>query len=65
LHILLNGKGFTTEASNLDGLCAMLGFADAKVATAMNGSFIAASERKATKLAEAAEVEIVAPRQGG
>ena len=65
MHILLNGKGFATEASNLDELCARLGFADAKIATAINGSFVAASERKATKLAEAAEIEIVAPRQGG
>ena len=65
MQILLNGKGYTTDASDLDELCAALGLADAKVATAMNGSFVAASERKATKLAEAAEVEIVAPRQGG
>jgi sulfur carrier protein len=65
LQILLNGKGYTTEASDLDELCATLGFADAKIATAMNGSFVAASERKATKLADAAEIEIVAPRQGG
>ena len=65
MQILLNGKGYTTEASDLDELCATLGFADAKIATAVNGSFVAASERKATKLAEAAEIEIVAPRQGG
>ena len=65
MQILLNGKGHTTEASDLDELCATLGFADAKIATAMNGSFVAASERKATKLADAAEIEIVAPRQGG
>ena len=65
MQILLNGKGYTTEASDLDELCATLGFADAKIATAMNGSFVAASERKAAKLAEAAEIEIVAPRQGG
>ena len=65
MQILLNGKGYTTAASDLDELCATLGFADAKIATAMNGSFVAASERKATKLADAAEIEIVAPRQGG
>ena len=65
MQILLNGKGYTTEASDLDELCATLGFADAKIATAMNGSFVAASERKATQLADAAEIEIVAPRQGG
>jgi sulfur carrier protein len=65
LEILLNGKRFATEAKSLDELCAHLGFADAKIATAVNGSFVAASERKKTPLAEATEVEIVAPRQGG
>jgi len=65
LQILLNGKRHVTEARNLDELCEMLGFADAKIATAVSGNFVAASERKATRLTEAAEVEIVAPRQGG
>jgi sulfur carrier protein len=65
LQILLNGKRCATAAKNLDELCEGLGFADAKIATAVNGRFVAASERKRTQLAEAAEVEIVAPRQGG
>ena len=65
MQILLNGERFVTDASNLDELCAALGFAEAKVATALNGSFVAASARPATTLAEADEVEIVAPRQGG
>jgi len=65
LQILLNGERFATDARNLDELCAKLGFAEAKVATAVNGGFVAASARHATQLAEADEVEIVAPRQGG
>ncbi len=65
MQILLNGKRFATEAKSLDELCGHLGFADAKIATAVNGSFVAASDRKQTPLAEAVEVEIVAPRQGG
>jgi sulfur carrier protein len=65
LQILLNGECFATDASNLDELCTKLGFADAKVATAVNGSFVAAAKRGVTALAEADEVEIVAPRQGG
>jgi len=65
LQILLNGERVATDARNLDELCAKLGFAEAKVATAVNGSFVAASARLATQLAEADEVEIVAPRQGG
>ena len=49
----------------LDELCARLGFAEAKIATAVNGSFVAAAERRPTQLAQADEIEIVAPRQGG
>ena len=65
MQILLNGERFATDARNLDELCAKLGFAEAKVATAVNGSFVAASARQATHLTDADEVEIVAPRQGG
>jgi len=62
---LLNGEPFATDARNLDELCARLGFAEAKIATAVNGSFVAAAERGVTQLAEADAIEIVAPRQGG
>ena len=65
MQILLNGEHFTTEASSLDELCEALGFAGAKVATAVNGCFVAATARAKMCLAEADEVEIVAPRQGG
>jgi sulfur carrier protein len=65
LRILLNGEPIATDAKNLDELCARLGFAEAKIATALNGSFVAAAERGATPLAEADAIEIVAPRQGG
>jgi sulfur carrier protein len=65
LQILLNGEPIATDANNLDELCAKLGFGEAKIATAVNGSFIAASAREQTRLTEADEVEIVAPRQGG
>ena len=65
MQILLNGELHATDAQNLSELCTKLGFADARVATSVNGSFIAAAARDATKLTEADEVEIVAPRQGG
>ena len=65
MRILLNGEAFATDAKTLDELCARLGFAEAKIATAVNGSVVAAPSRGATKLAEADEIEIVAPRQGG
>ncbi|MET0156941.1 MAG: sulfur carrier protein ThiS [Methyloceanibacter sp.] len=65
MKILLNGEAFATDAATLDELCARLGFGGAKIATAVNGSFVAASLRGTTKLDEADEIEIVAPRQGG
>ena len=65
MQILLNGERITTDANNLDELCATLGLADAKVATAVNGSFVPTTARERTPLSEADEIEIVAPRQGG
>jgi sulfur carrier protein len=65
LQILLNGESVATDARNLDELCVKLGFAEARVATAVNGSFVAAAKRGQTPLAPKDEVEIVAPRQGG
>jgi sulfur carrier protein len=65
LKILLNGETFATDAKTLDELCARLGFAEARIATAVNGSFVAAPLRGSTPLTEADEIEIVAPRQGG
>ena len=65
MQILLNGEALATDAKTLDELCARLGFAEARIATAVNGNFVAAASRGATRLVEADEVEIVAPRQGG
>jgi sulfur carrier protein len=65
LQILVNGEPFATDARTLAELCTMLGFAQAKVATAVNGSFVASAKRELTPLAPKDEVEIVAPRQGG
>jgi sulfur carrier protein len=65
VKIVLNGESFATDAKTLDELCARLGFAGAKIATALNGNFVAVASREATPLADADEIEIVAPRQGG
>ena len=65
MQILLTGEPFVTDARDLASLCAALGFADARIATAVNGKLVAAPSRAATALADADEIEIVAPRQGG
>jgi sulfur carrier protein len=65
LQILLNGEAHATDAKTLDELCEQLGLAEAKIATAVNGNFVAAVARSGTNLAPSDEIEIVAPRQGG
>ena len=65
MQILVNGEPVATDARDLAELCAALGFAQAKVATAVNGTFVASAKRGLTPLVPQDEVEIVAPRQGG
>ena len=65
MQILVNGEPVATDACTLAELCATLGFTQAKVATAVNGCFVASAKRGLTPLAPKDEVEIVAPRPGG
>ena len=65
MRILVNGEPIATSARTLAELCADLGYGAAKIATAVNGSFVAAGKRAHTELAPKDEIEIVAPRQGG
>ena len=65
MQILVNGEPVATDACTLAELCVKLGFAETKVATAVNGSFVASAKRGLTPLAPKDEIEIVAPRQGG
>ena len=65
MQIVINGEPTKTGAQTLAELCAALGFAGAKVATAVNGNFVAKRNRDRLRLAENDSVEIVTPRQGG
>lgn len=65
MQILVNGEPMATNARTLAELCATLGLAQAKIATAVNGCFVASAKRELTNLSPKDEVEIVAPRQGG
>ena len=66
LNIRLNGEPAETGAKNLGELCTMLGFeTGAKIATAINGDFVAEAARSDQPLVPDDEIEIVAPRQGG
>jgi sulfur carrier protein len=65
LRVVVNGETQTTGAKTLGELCAALGLTEAKIATAVNGTFVPARARDSITLTENDAVEIVAPRQGG
>jgi len=65
LTLVVNGEPAEIAAADLAGALIVLGFEDAIVATALNGNFVPARKRAATRLNEGDRIEIVAPRQGG
>jgi sulfur carrier protein len=62
---IVNGEPRAVEAANLADLLRKLDYADAIVATALNGEFVPARKREATPVRDGDRVEILAPRQGG
>ena len=64
-HIVVNGVATATHAQTLAELLVALGYGATKVATAVDGAFVAERARAGHRLAEGASIEIVAPRQGG
>lgn len=65
VKILVNGSPCELAASTLAEALAALDFADAVVATALNGEFVPKRKRAQTPLRDGDRIEIVAPRQGG
>ena len=65
MKIMINGSATEVRAGTLAAILDELGYGDAKVATAVNESFVAAAARGQTTLAPGDRIEIVAPRQGG
>jgi sulfur carrier protein len=65
MKLLLNGEAVEVEAATLADLLERTGFGGAKVATAVNGSFVAAPARADHALAQDDRVEVLAPMQGG
>jgi sulfur carrier protein len=65
LRITVNGEPRQMQERTLAELCASLGYGEAKIATALNGSFVPATRRAQTLLQDDDRVEIVGPRQGG
>ncbi|GLK66932.1 sulfur carrier protein ThiS [Hansschlegelia plantiphila] len=65
MKLIVNGSPLEVEASDLAGALAVLDYADAVVATAVNGAFVPAGARPLQTLHDGDRIEIVAPRQGG
>jgi sulfur carrier protein len=65
MRIFLNDDAHDVEPGTLAAALESLGFGGRKIATAVNGRFIAAAVRPATALAEGDRIEVVAPMQGG
>jgi len=65
MKITLNGTKQETGAETLAALLDETGYADARVATAVNEEFVPAPGRDAHRLADGDRIEIVTPRQGG
>ena len=65
MKIILNGEPREVTASRLDDLMEELGYAGAKVATAVNEDFVAVGARANITLTEGDRLEVLAPMQGG
>ena len=65
MKIILNGEPRDVTATRLSDLMEELGYAGARVATAVNEDFVPAGARAGTVLAEGDRLEVVAPMQGG
>ncbi|HEX2842948.1 sulfur carrier protein ThiS [Hyphomicrobium sp.] len=65
LQIAVNGAALATAAETLADLVVEQGFGGTKVATAVNGEFVAERLRASTKLMSADRIEILSVRQGG
>jgi sulfur carrier protein len=69
MRIYVNGDQREIEPESLAPTLALalsaLGYGGKKIATAVNGRFVAAKARPTVKLAEGDKIEVVAPMQGG
>ena len=65
IELVVNGEPYAGSSLTLSALLAELGYSGQKVATAVNGDFVAGPDRAAFELRNDDHIEIVAPRQGG
>jgi sulfur carrier protein len=65
MRLVVNGESQELPAATLADALQSLDFAEAKVATALNGEFVPARARASTPVKDGDRIEILAPRQGG
>ena len=65
MKIVLNGEPTEVRAARLSELLCELGYEDGAFATAVNESFVPATERESVALSEGDRLEVLSPRQGG
>ncbi len=61
----MNGAPYEVASGTLDGVLLELGYAELRIATALDGNFVPAGQRAAQALREDCRIEIVSPMQGG
>ncbi len=65
MKIEVNGEERAVTATHLHEALAELGWGEARVATALNGSFVPAAMRGATQLSPGDRLEVLTAMQGG
>ena len=65
MKIFLNGEPIDAQAATLADLLEAEGFGGAKVATAVNSTFVPVSARANHSLNDGDSIEVLAPMQGG
>ncbi len=65
MRIEVNGERHDLAAKTVAEALAELGWAEARVATAVNGDFLPAAARADTALKDGDRLEVLAPMQGG
>lgn len=65
MRITLNGAAAEVQGTTLSAALDELGYGGARVATAVNETFVPATRRVDHALRDGDRVEVLAPRQGG
>lgn len=65
MKIEVNGEGREIRAADLANALTEMGWGEARVATALNGTFVPAAARADTALAEGDRLEVLTAMQGG